>query len=399
MRARRSKKERKPPPNGIHAGRNEARSVQNEPSKGRNVVVVGAGGNIGSHLVPHLARMADVERVVLIDRGVYEAANLSSQEITPCDVGKAKVGVQARRLRRINPALRIEAIADAVERVPLGLLRADVILACLDTRLARQWVNQCAWRLGVPWIDAGVDAGGLLARVNVYLPGPDNPCLECAWDERDYTALEQAYPCSGVSEESFPTNAPSSLGALAASLQAIESEKILRGERAGVGKQILIDAAHHRHFITTFRRAPMCRFAGHAVWQIKRLTCAPEEMTLEDALRLGVNARINGEQKSLSVEGVAFVFTLRCLGCGHAKKLLRLESSLNRCARTCRRCGRQMIAAGLDRLEKLISTNLSSGMLARSLSSVGFRLGDVFTVSEGRNEIHYEITGHARSVR
>src|SRR6185295_15243005 len=36
------------------------------------VVVVGAGGNIGSHAVPHLGRMAGVRRVVLIDRDVYE---------------------------------------------------------------------------------------------------------------------------------------------------------------------------------------------------------------------------------------------------------------------------------------------------------------------------------------
>ncbi|MDX6614340.1 MAG: molybdopterin-synthase adenylyltransferase, partial [Blastocatellia bacterium] len=111
--------------------------TQNTSNKTKSVVVIGAGGNIGSHLVPHLGRMPNVARVTLIDRDVYEPPNLLTQDITPRDVGRRKALVQARRLARINPDLRVRAIAEAVERVPLGLLRADVILACLDSRRAR----------------------------------------------------------------------------------------------------------------------------------------------------------------------------------------------------------------------------------------------------------------------
>jgi adenylyltransferase/sulfurtransferase len=171
--------------------------------------------------------MSGIGRVTLIDRDTYEKKNLLSQDITPQDVGRSKAAVQARRLRRINPALRVDVIVDAVQNVPLGQLRADIILACLDSRTARQYVNQAAWRLGVLWIDSGVEGRGLLARVNVYVPGPDTPCLECAWDEQDYEALEQTYPCQGETGEPAPTNASSSLGALAASLQAIECQKLL----------------------------------------------------------------------------------------------------------------------------------------------------------------------------
>ena len=70
------------------------------------------------------------------------------------------------------------------------------ILAALDSRQARQVVNQAAWRLGVPWIDTGVNAAqGLLARVGVFVPGPDGPCLECGWSARTYDLIEQAHPC------------------------------------------------------------------------------------------------------------------------------------------------------------------------------------------------------------
>ena len=55
-----------------------------------HVVVVGCGGNIGASLIPHLARMSEVNRVTLIDRDVYEPANLRTQDIVPSDVGKAK---------------------------------------------------------------------------------------------------------------------------------------------------------------------------------------------------------------------------------------------------------------------------------------------------------------------
>ena len=366
----------------------------NEPKPaGKSVVVVGAGGQIGSHLVPHLGRMAALSRVTLIDRDVYEPSNLRTQDITPHDVGRRKASVQARRLRRINPALRVSAITEAVERVPLGLLRADVILACLDSRRARQYVNQSAWRLGVTWIDSGVEAGELLARVNVYAPGTDSPCLECAWDERDYAALEQAYPCAGPVGQTYPTLAPSSLGALAASMQAIECEKILTGQvgRAAVGRQVLIGAAHHTHYVTSYRRNPACRFYGHETWKVKRLRRRAAELTLGRAIELAGRGASGGRPKSLRVEGTPFVRALTCPGCGRSRRLLRLQSRLRASERKCAGCGRRMEAAGRDLLERLDAAALPKRLLARSLHSLGLRRGDVFSVGTRDVESHFEI--------
>jgi molybdopterin/thiamine biosynthesis adenylyltransferase len=359
----------------------------------KNVVVVGAGGNIGSHLVPHLGRMPQVGCVTVIDKDVYEAGNLLTQDITPRDVGKLKALVQARKLRRINPALRVEAIADAVERIPLGRLRADVILSCLDSRIARQHVNQFAWRLGVPLIDAGVEAGGLLARVNVYMAGQDSPCLECAWDDRDYEALEQTYPCLGLAPSLARTNAPSSLGALAASLQAIECRKLLSGQtdRAAISKQVLVDAAFHKHYVTAFRRNPCCRFSGHAVWNIQRLNRSVKDLTLAQALELApVGVSKNGSH-ALRIEGKPFVKRLTCPSCGAARSLLRLECSLRDGQTKCAKCGRRMLATGFDLVERLNTSAVSRNVLGRTLGSLGVRAGDVFSVGDGEGELHYEI--------
>ena len=55
-----------------------------------------------------------------------------------------------------------------------------------------------------------------LARVSVFLPGPAQPCFECAWDEKDYQSLEVKRPCGA--EVAERTGAPPFLGALAAAL-------------------------------------------------------------------------------------------------------------------------------------------------------------------------------------
>jgi len=356
---------------------------------GRSIVVVGAGGNIGSQLMPHLARMPAIDRITLIDKDVYETSNLKSQNIMPRDVGQKKAMVQARRIKGINAEVRVETIADAVERVPLGRLRADVMLACLDSRISRQHVSQFAWRLGVPLIDAGVEPGGLLARINVYVPGPENACMECAWDDRDYDALEQTYPCTNSNLRA--TNAPTSLGALAASLQAIECQKLLNGrECAAVDRQVTIDALHHKHYVTSFRRSPKCRFASHDIWSIKQLNCSARDLTFADALSLARKTGVAAEV-SLGLESKPFVTRLICGRCGESRSLLRLECSLSDRQRACSSCGEWMSASGFDLAERLGATLGVTVRQTRSLHSLGLRNGDVFSVGAGHNDLHYEI--------
>ena len=55
----------------------------------RTLAVVGLG-NIGSHLAPSVARMPEVARVILVDKGVYDRTNLGTQAITTGGGGKAQ---------------------------------------------------------------------------------------------------------------------------------------------------------------------------------------------------------------------------------------------------------------------------------------------------------------------
>jgi molybdopterin/thiamine biosynthesis adenylyltransferase len=354
------------------------------------VVVVGAGV-IGSHTVPHLARMPGVHRVIVIDRDAYEEKNLASQNIEPSDVGRPKAFVQARRLQAVNPTLEVTAIGDAVENVPFGLLRSDVVLACLDSRAARRSVHYSTFRLGIPWIDAGVHAEERLARVNVYLPGPGQPCWECGLDEHDYRTLEQRYPCAGDATPR-PTNAPSALGALAASLQALECQKLLAGEHAelAVGRQVTIGVRAHRHFVTEFKPNPACRF-DHEVWSVVPLAEGPEDLT---AGRLFALARGSLAESGLrlGVPQQAFATGLACLACGKRAAIsLHLLGRLTTAEQTCAACGARMRAAGFDVVEWLGEADLTPALRDAPLSRLGFRRGDVVSVAGSERTVHFEI--------
>jgi len=346
----------------------------------KSITLIGAGGNIGSHLVPHLGRMPGIQRITLVDRDIYEERNLVSQDILAADIGKPKARVQARRLKAINPKLDVIPMVESVENLPLGVLRADVMLSALDSRRSRQCVNEIVWRLRMPWCDSGVRSEEMLARIVAYLPGEDVPCLECAWSDSDYEKIEQVYPCDDAAvTNDVPTNAPSCLGSLAASLQAIECRKILEGQFdcVAVGRQIAIDAQWHRHHEMGYRRNPGCRF-DHKSWSIEKLHCTPDHFTVEDALRLG---------DRIELDRMPFVKNLMCPGCGRRHSLFFLSAAISQEARKCANCGMAMKATGFDILERL-DHRLPPHILRSSLRKIGLREGDVFYAGNGK---HYEI--------
>ena len=356
--------------------------------KRRSLVVVGLG-NIGSQFVDHVGRMPGLARVVLVDRDVYEPANLRTQKITPRELGKPKAEAQSRILRALNPALEVCALVDDVANVPLGRLQASVIVACLDSLEARLVVNEWAWRLGVPWLDAGVEPAQQLVRVNGYRPAPASPCLACALDEIDYQNLATRYPCQPAGA-SRPTNGSSSLGALAGALLAVECEKILAGDfaRSLVGRQVVLDAAHHRHFVTSFRPNRHCRF-DHTVWRLESLRGLRPTDTLADLWRAARSAGRGQADLSLSIAGHPLVQTLHCRQCGHGVKGLHL---IGRIARRCPHChGRDLLAAGFAQIVSL-DAGSPREVLGRSLRSVGLQPGDVVRVHTRKHERHFVIS-------
>ncbi len=369
-------------------------TISHAPRAGHHVVVVGAGGNIGSHLVPHLARLPDITRLTLVDPDRYVAHNLQNQAITVAAVGRSKVHVQATLARRINPGISVRAIAERVEDTPLGRLRGDVILACLDSRRSRQHVNEIAWHLGVPWIDAGVLREGMMARIDLYVPSLATPCLECRWDAPDYDALEQQYLC-GTETVAIAGDTPSALGALAAAMQALECQQLLASTNAAgalaAGDQIVLAAAHHRHLRTAHRRNPHCRLADHSVWNVEPIELAPGDRTL-GSLVDAVESRLEtGTTFSLAIAGKHFVRKVLCPGCGGLQRLLRLSRTTAATGAACPQCRRPMVVTGFGVTEVLPASALGAPDRARLLRAIGLRDGEIVTVLTDSGRRHFEL--------
>jgi len=358
---------------------------------GKSVVLVGLG-NIGSQFVEHVACMEGVVRVTLVDKDDYEEANLQSQRITRRDLGRSKVAAQARRLREMNPSIVVTPIREDVANIPLGRLRGDVIIAGVDSLQARIRINEIAWRLGVPWIDGGVEPASHLVRLNAYQPSASSPCLECALDESDYQQLGSRHPCGPDSADVAPTNGSTSLGALAAALLAIECQKLLTGAKqfALISRQVVLDALHHRHFLTTFRHNPRCRF-DHAVWEIKLWRRMSVNHTLAEAIAAARKLTRASDAVSLRIDGHPLVRALHCPGCGHCVNQPHLLGRLGRPEQGCPRCGKHvMLATGFKIVESL-DKNLPTEILRKPLRRFGFQPGDVVTVTCANHELHLVI--------
>ena len=375
---------------------------------GFHVAVVGSGGVIGSQLVPHVARTAGVRRLTLVDPDAYDESNVGHQDIERSAVGRPKVAVQADRVRAMGGDLDVVALQQFVEDVPYGRLRADVVLSCPDSRRARQAVNAVAWRLGLPWIDAGVDPGGALARVTVRNPGGDGACVECGWSAADYAAADAEYGCDGrpgragqsaQSERPGSTHAtrsPTWLGGLAAAMQAAECARLLAvmsaalsASRPAGGWQWVIDATGGSSVVTQFRRNPSCRF-GHERWDIEPIARAPADVSLAEALSFA-HARepvdTHAEMR-LTVPGRTFAQRVICVACGALRSALVLSHRLQATLGACTECGGALTASAFHDADHISRSIVAAAPAApASLAALGFLPGDVFEVGGARYEL------------
>lgn len=164
--------------------------------------VVGVGA-IGNEVLKLLA-LLDFRFVRIFDRDVVEISNLSrSVLLNEDDAGEPKVLAAEQALLRMNPRLQVEAYhADVTCEVGLGNFRdLDLVIAGLDGRSVRVWVNQHVRSLGVPWID-GATGGqdGLQGTAMTFLP-VDGPCYECTMTSNDWALVDQLDRCGSRDRE------------------------------------------------------------------------------------------------------------------------------------------------------------------------------------------------------
>jgi adenylyltransferase/sulfurtransferase len=192
------------------------------------VLVVGAGA-LGNEIVKNLV-LVGVGRIDVIDMDDIENSNLARCVFfTEADQGRPKAVVLAEAARRLNPDVVITPFVRPVQTLGAGsLVDYDMVIAGLDNREARLWLNAACRRLGKYWIDGAIEGLQGLARVF----GPDGPCYECTLSEADLAQLGHRRSCALLSPEDLalgrtPTNATTA--SIIAGVEVQEAIKLLVG--------------------------------------------------------------------------------------------------------------------------------------------------------------------------
>jgi hypothetical protein len=148
--------------------------------------IVGCGGT-GSIIVQELAYLG-VKRFLLVDPDRLTKTNLNRVVgAVASDLGRPKVEIARRLIRRIAPDAEVEVIKGDVLRRTTGQLfkDCDLIFCCTDSDGSRHFINQLAYQYFIPVIDMGVsitpDKTGKIVSIDgrVQMLAPGLACLVC----------------------------------------------------------------------------------------------------------------------------------------------------------------------------------------------------------------------------
>jgi adenylyltransferase/sulfurtransferase len=224
-----------------------------------NVLVVGAGA-LGNEILKNLALLG-FRRVVVIDVDSIEESNLSRTVLfRPNDIGRSKAVAAAAACESLGFDAVVHPIhADVLSQIGVGIFGwADVILAGLDNREARLWINRCAWKMNRPWIDGAIEGINGVARV--FLPAQP-PCYECTLGETDWALLEKRLSCNLLSRDEMlqgKTPTTPTTASIVAGIQVQEAVKLLHGLPVLAGQAFIFEGLHHTSYVTEYTENPDC---------------------------------------------------------------------------------------------------------------------------------------------
>lgn len=165
--------------------------------KNARVLVAGAGA-LGNEVVKDLA-LFGVGHIYVVDFDQIEISNLTRSVLFREDDAynhSYKAEIVAKRAMEINPQIEVVPIVgNLFSEVGFGLYRAvDVVIGCLDSRIARYLLNRLCMRAGKTWIDGSIE--NLTGAVKVYTPGIN--CYECGLSREEFNIIMLRTGCADV---------------------------------------------------------------------------------------------------------------------------------------------------------------------------------------------------------
>ena len=168
-----------------------------EKVKNARVLVAGAGA-LGNEVVKDLA-LFGVGHIYIVDFDQIEISNLTRSVLFREEDAfnhSYKAEVVAKRAMEINPQIKATPIVgNLFSEVGFGLYRSvDVVIGCLDSRIARYLLNRLCMRAGKTWIDGSIE--NLTGVVKVYTPGLS--CYECGLSREEFNNIMLRTGCADV---------------------------------------------------------------------------------------------------------------------------------------------------------------------------------------------------------
>ncbi|MBI1662074.1 MAG: ThiF family adenylyltransferase [Nitrosopumilus sp.] len=235
--------------------------------KKSKICVVGTGG-LGNPITSRLAAMG-VGTLRIVDRDVIELSNLHRQTMfDEDDVGQIKVEAASKKLQKLNPNCKIEALAISVNEytAPEVVDGCDVVIDALDSVDARYALNKACVKSGIPFVTGA--AVGVSGQVFTVIP-KESACYFCMFPELD----EDSMPTCSI-EGVHP-----SILSLVGGLEVAEAVKIIIGKKPSLYDRILhIDLENVDFTSTRTFRADECPVCGTG----KQEEIVKKELLLEE---------------------------------------------------------------------------------------------------------------------
>jgi molybdopterin/thiamine biosynthesis adenylyltransferase len=354
------------------------------------LLVIGAGA-LGNEILKNAALLGFTQ-VVVVDMDRVEESNLSRAVLYRSeDVGRFKAEAAASGYKSLAPGSTAHpVIANVVHGCGLGLFEwCDVIVAGLDNREARLWINRSAWKMNRPWIDGAIE--GINGVVRVFLPGIP-PCYECTLGEVDWALLQKRMSCNLlVLEPTVEGKVPTTptISSIIAGVQVQEAVKLIHEMPTLAGKGYVFEGMNHSSYVVEYTENADC-MSHYTLPQIVHLRECSNELTLA---QLHERARSDLKSPNVVIEfSRDVVQKFVCPACNEEEELYQAVGSVLFERAKCHNDGQ---------LRTVVSLHSYSGegeLAGKALSHLGLPPLDVFVARAGDREIAYIPQGDAQQV-
>jgi molybdopterin/thiamine biosynthesis adenylyltransferase len=354
------------------------------------VLVIGAGA-LGNEILKNLGLLG-FQDIVVVDLDRIEESNLSRTVLFRSEqIGEFKAHAAARGVKAISKESNARGVVGNVTQdCGLGLfLWSDVILAGLDNREARLWINRSAWKVNRPWIDGAIEGINGVARV--FLPG-SAPCYECTLGEMDWKLLERRMSCNLLRHEAnvegkVPTTP--TISSIIAGIQVQEAVKLIHGMPTLAGHGFVFEGLNHSSYRVEYTPKADC-MSHYTLESVAECPERASQLTLEDLWKRG--------RRDLGASDVTIEFSrdvvhkLKCAKCGGEGERFAPVGSIAFEEGRCPKDGQ------MRTVETIHSYSGSEAYGARTLDQLGLPLYDVFTARTGESERGYLIAGDGEEI-